>query len=426
MTNPYLAVIAIVLGVAVLQVGNGLFGAFLPIRMSQDGAQATLVGLVVTGHAAGFLVGCLTVPLLIAAFGHIRAFAVFAAATAAATLAFAIDPNARLWIALRIVTGFCSAGLFTVAESWLNDMTPSSARGRVVSFYMLFNKMAFAGGQLLLLSGDVAGFAFFMIASACYSLSLVPVALNTAASPKAPRVAAFSAAELVRIAPAGTVGCFVAGLVNTAVLNIAPVYLGGIGESTDNIAWLLASMQIGSLLLQWPLGWLSDRIDRRIVIAIASGAVTLASLAIAVLGDVGPGLLVALFALWGGFGLSIYAICIAHANDFVDRSEVVRPAVGLGRGLGHRPDDGHLADGCAGSGHAVLLRGGGQRRADRLRALAHDQARSPAGQRTRALRQPARHQPGTGRTGSARSQSRKRRLKPRRQAFVNRRPPPTP
>jgi len=329
MTNPYLAVIAIVLGVAVLQVGNGLFGAFLPIRMSQDGAQATLVGLVVTGHAAGFLVGCLTVPLLIAAFGHIRAFAVFAAATAAATLAFAIDPNARLWIALRIVTGFCSAGLFTVAESWLNDMTPSSARGRVVSFYMLFNKMAFAGGQLLLLSGDVAGFAFFMIASACYSLSLVPVALNTAASPKAPRVAAFSAAELVRIAPAGTVGCFVAGLVNTAVLNIAPVYLGGIGESTDNIAWLLASMQIGSLLLQWPLGWLSDRIDRRIVIAIASGAVTLASLAIAVLGDVGPGLLVALFALWGGFGLSIYAICIAHANDFVDRSEVVRLSSGL-------------------------------------------------------------------------------------------------
>jgi MFS family permease len=267
--------------------------------------------------------------LLIAGFGHIRAFAVFAATTSAATLAFAIDPDARIWIALRFITGFCSAGLFTVAESWLNDMTPSAARGRVVSFYMLFNKMAFAGGQLLLLGGEVAGFGFFMIASACYSLSLVPVALNTAASPKAPRVAFFSVVELVRIAPAGTVGCFVAGLVNTAVLNIAPVYLGGVGQSTDGIAWLLASMQIGSLLLQWPLGWLSDRVDRRIVIAIASGAVALASLLIATLGHLDGTVLVGLFALWGGFGLSIYAICIAHANDFVERSEVVRLSSGL-------------------------------------------------------------------------------------------------
>lgn len=323
MPNPYLPVLAIVVGVAVLQLANGVFGTFLPLRMTLEGMPATIVGLVVTGYAAGFLVGCLIMPRVIAVVGHIRAFAGFAAATAVITLLFAIDTNPPLWIFLRVLTGFSAAGLMTVAESWLNERTPRGARGRVIGFYMVFTKLAFAGGQLMIALGDIAGLGYFMLASACYSLSLIPVTLSPATSPQMPQLVTLHMRELFRIAPAGVVGCFAAGLMNSAVINITPVYAAGLGLPTPTLAGLLVMMQIGSLVVQWPLGWLSDRIDRRAIIAGAAAGAALASIAIALQGDSAGPILWLLFALWGGCGLSFYAICVAHANDFARPEQMV-------------------------------------------------------------------------------------------------------
>lgn len=315
MPNPYLAVLAIVAGVTIFQVGNAVISTFQPIRLKLDGHGDVSVGLVATAHALGFVVGCIVCTRVIRAFGHIRAFAIFAAACGATSLAFAITVDPLLWIPLRFVVGFASAGLFTVAESWLNDRTPPDARGRIISVYMLATKLAYGGGQMLLATGDIHTLIFFMMASFCYSLSIIPVAMNQASSPSVPQITTMGLRQLYRIAPAAAVGCLATGLINSAVINLAPAYGTEIGLSGVVLAFLLATLQFSSLVLQWPIGWLSDRYDRRLVIVACEGVVVVLSLAVALLGHLSIVLLYILFGLWAGFALSIYAVCIAHAND---------------------------------------------------------------------------------------------------------------
>jgi MFS family permease len=288
-----------------------------------------LVGIVVTAHSVGFLVGCLFAASLIRAVGHIRAFAASAAAVSAASLAFVIGIEPVFWTVLRLVTGFCSAALFTVCESWISGQTPPGLRGRVLGLYMISNKVAVGGGQLALAAGGGLGIAFFLLSSAAYSLSLIPVALTRGATPKPPELVTFGLRKLYRIAPVGVVGCFTTGLVNGAVTGVLPVYGLGLGLGTEVIAVLLALMQLGSFLLQWPLGWISDRRDRRLVIAGAALAVVVLSVAIALAGSRSVWLLYLLFLLWGGFALSVYALCLAHAGDFAEPGEMVPLASSL-------------------------------------------------------------------------------------------------
>lgn len=315
MLQSYLTVAAIIVGIGIVQFANGIIQNVLPLHMTVAGFPPTAVGLMVTAHPLGFLAGCVLVPRMVRSVGHIRAFTVFAAATAITTLAFAIATNTALWASLRLSTGFCSAGLFTVAESWLNDQAPGAMRGRVIGAYMLTQKLAFAGGALLLGLGDVRAPMFLMAGSAAYSLSLIPVALTRAPSPPVPKLVTLGMRRLYRIAPAAALGCAASGMVNTAVLNLTPVYGARLGLPVPAITVLMAALQVGSLVLQWPLGWLSDRMDRRYVIVGCSAAVALLSAVLALAGGASAGLLYGLFAIWGGFGLSIYGLCIGHAND---------------------------------------------------------------------------------------------------------------
>ncbi|MGE0746079.1 MAG: MFS transporter [Rhodospirillales bacterium] len=321
--NPYLAVLAIVMAAVALQVANGLFGTFLPLRMAHAGFSPFAVGIVVTGHSVGFFIGCLTVSRLIREIGHIRAFAVFAAAASITTLSFAMLVDATMWTFLRVMLGYCSAGLFTVTESWLSDRTTAAARGRVISFYMIFNRLSFASGQLLVAAGDIGGLGLFMIAGAAFSVSLIPIAMTRMTSPKVPAVNTMDPRELFRVAPAGVMGAVVAGITNVAVIGLTPLYGTDLGMTPSDIAVLLALMQVGSLLFQWPLGWLSDRIDRRRVIVGISVATAAVSGAIVAAGDGPPWLLMALFMLWGAFALSLYAICLAHVSDHAPPDRIV-------------------------------------------------------------------------------------------------------
>lgn len=321
--NPYLAVLAIVLAAVALQVANGLFGTFLPLRMAEAGFSALEIGIVVTGHSIGFLIGCLTVSRLIREIGHIRAFAVFAAAASITVLAFAGLTDAWYWTFLRVLLGFCSSGLFTVTESWLSDRTTAADRGRVISFYMIFNRLSFAAGQLLVAAGDVGGLGLFMIAAAAFSVSVVPIATTRLTSPQVASMTRMSVRVLVSVAPAGVVGAFAAGLTNTTIIGLTPVYGASLGLDATTIAILLAVMQVGSLLFQWPLGWISDRTDRRQVIVVISLGSAVVSAGIALAGGASTWLLVVLFLSWGGFGLSLYAICLAHASDHAPPGMVV-------------------------------------------------------------------------------------------------------
>jgi MFS family permease len=321
--NPYLAVLAIVMAAVALQAANGLFGTFLPLRMAQAGFSSFAIGIVVTGHAVGFFAGCLTVSRLIREVGHIRAFAVFAAVASVTVLSFAVLTDAVMWTFLRVLLGYCSAGLFTVTESWLSDRTTAAARGRVISFYMIFNRLSFAAGQLLVAAGDIGGLGLFMIAAAAFSVSLIPIATTRMTSPVVPAVTTMNPRALVAVAPAGVVGAFVAGITNVAVIGLTPLYGNDLGLTPGAISILLALMQVGSLLFQWPLGWLSDRIDRRRVIVGISVATAAVSAAIAASGGGPAWLLMPLFLLWGAFALSLYAICLAHVSDHAPPDRIV-------------------------------------------------------------------------------------------------------
>ena len=317
-----LALGAIIAGAFLLQAANGWLGLLVPAQLGAAAYPATVVGIVVTAHSVGFLAGCFISPRLIQRIGHIRAFAALAAAAAIGSLAFTIALDPILWTGLRLLTGFCSAGLFNVAEAWIAAQTPQALRGRVLSLYMISNKMAVAGGQLLMATGGMQD-TFFLLASAFYSLSLIPVATTTASTPKSPELLTLGVRQLFRIAPAGMVGCFAAGLINTAVTGILPLYSVGIGIGIGTTAVLLALMQAGSLFMQWPLGLMSDRFDRRTVIAICAVSVSVISVLMAIIGPSSLWLLYLLSLLWGGFALSIYALCLAHAGDFARPEDMV-------------------------------------------------------------------------------------------------------
>jgi MFS family permease len=323
MGNPYLAVAAVILGVAVLQVANGVLTTILPITLTEAGYSSQAFSIVAMTHSLSFLAGCLMAKTVIRSIGHIRAFAVYAALTSVTALAFSWEVTPAFWMGLRLVTGFCSAGVFTVAESWLNDVTPRPERGKVFAVYTIVQKVTLVAGQsILLASQGPLTLGLFMVASAFYSLSLVPVALNQAAAPAIGQLQTLSLRHLYALAPAAMIGCLGTGLINGGVLAIAPIWGLKIGLS-DGLAGAIPAMaQVGNLVAQWPLGWVSDRIDRRFVI-VGGALVTLgASLALALAPGV-PWVLALLFGIWGAGSLSVYAVCVAHANDFAPRGTAV-------------------------------------------------------------------------------------------------------
>ena len=318
MANPYVTVMALIVGVAFLQVSNGLMQLYLPMRMTMDHASSTAVSVVAAAYSAGVLAGAVLTDRMIRRVGHIRAFAVFAAASAAATLLFPLYVSQEVWIALRLVNGICYLGMVTVAEGWLNARTPNEHRGGVLSFYMVASKMAVIGGQLALMgSTDLRTHAYFTLASIGCSLALIPVALTKISAPAIPAISQrLRPRRLWRISPVGVSGCFSTGFANTAMLSLVPAYLMTASYPSDDVTMMMIALQTGSLVLQWPLGRLSDLCDRRIIIAIVALVSAILAAVLAIWPDPGKEVLFVLLIAWGAGSLSLYGICAAHANDY--------------------------------------------------------------------------------------------------------------
>ncbi len=310
-----LVVGAVVLSAILLQGGNGILTIIVPLRMTDAGLPATDVGFVGTGYAIGFLIGCIVATKLVRTVGHIRAYAALAAVMGTGILALAIDTNVFLYAGVRAATGFCMAGLTTVIESWITERTPAESRGNVLSIYMVVTKGAMAVGPLMLGYGDVNGPGFLMIICAFCSMSLVPMALTRGPSPNIPSLKRLGVVTLYKIAPAAVVGCVAIGLVNGAVISLIPTYATSIDLSPATIAVIMAGMQLGGLAFQWPLGWLSNRMDRRLVIAFCASMVMALSIAVIFASGLPDLVQAALFCVWGGISFSIYAICVSHAAD---------------------------------------------------------------------------------------------------------------
>ncbi|MCC7276286.1 MAG: MFS transporter [Alphaproteobacteria bacterium] len=323
------AVGPLLLGIGVVLLASSLFNSFLSLRMGLERFAPELIGFVVSAYFAGFLFGSLWASAIVSRVGHIRAFAAFAAALTASYLFLALFVSPWAWMTIRVVAGFAMAGIFVVTESWLNDRADGSNRGQVLSLYMMTNQLASGLGQQLLQVGDPAGPDLFLIAGTLLSVALIPVALSPSAGPPPPPRVALSLLALYRISPLGVVGCLAVGLSNAAFYSLAPLYGQSLGLSVAAIAQLMSVTIFAGMLMQWPIGRLSDHRDRRhVIIGVTLGVVATAS-AIAIVGGWSLTVLLVLIAGYGGLSLTVYPLMVAHANDFTGPQQRVAASAGL-------------------------------------------------------------------------------------------------
>ena len=267
-------------------------------------------------YYGGFVLGCLQCPTLIARVGHIRTYAALTAVASAASLAHTFVADAVFWAVLRGIAGFCFAGLYMVIESWLNEKVAAESRGRIFAIYMMVNLGAIGAGQLLLLTADSESFILFCAVSILISLAAVPLSLTRVAPPVMVRAPRLTLKRLWQISPLGLVACCGVGLGQGVFWSLTPVFTKGIGLSENDTAVLMTIAVFGGLALQWPIGWLSDRYDRRAMICAVSIATAILAAGVTAAGAYGlrPGLYI-LAAVYGGFAFSIYSLAVAHAND---------------------------------------------------------------------------------------------------------------
>ncbi|MCW8906344.1 MAG: MFS transporter [Sedimenticola sp.] len=316
-------------GLGVLLVGMGLLGTLLGVRATLASFSNIETGLIMAGYYAGYVVGTLLAPRLIRNVGHIRCFSAFAALGAASSLAFGLMVDPWVWLVLRIISGLCVVGLYMVVESWLNEQIAGPSRGRVFSFYMMSTLVALGAGQFLLLFGDTSELTLFALAAILISLGVVPVALARVHEPRIEKGESPHFWQLMQAAPLGTVGALFAGLVNGSFWGMTPVFGQRLALGLDQIAILMSATILGGALLQWPIGHLSDRYDRRNILIIVSfaTAIVAAVSAFIVLRSM-PGLMPSAF-VYGGLMFSLYGISVAHTYDHIEPGQALEATRGL-------------------------------------------------------------------------------------------------
>lgn len=331
MTN-YRNVAALIFAVMLLQGGAGVLGVAVPLGLDHMGESALGVGVTAAIFSAGFMLGAWRAPAIVRAVGHIRGYSASAAIYTAGILGLALAPWPVAWGGFRFAQGAASAVMFAAAESWITDATPVAKRGAVMGLYQVLIKISLALGPLAVLGrapGDVQAFvwaAFFM------ALSLVPMCATRRDQPPAPYRGSFSPLELVRLAPAAAAGAFVAGLANQGVIGLLPLYAKHVAPKDAQSAAVALSMAawIGGTAAQWPAGLISDRVDRRQVVAVLGLAAMAVSAALWLLGGDLPWLAtVGLTFAWGAGSLSFYAVSAAHAVDRADAGTTAQAMSGM-------------------------------------------------------------------------------------------------
>lgn len=320
---------ALLLSVAILLLGNGLQIFIIPVRAEIDSFSAFEIGITGAFYYGGLLAGCYFCPMAVARVGHIRAFAAFAALATLAPLVHPISSSVFIWCALRAMTGISFAGLYIVIESWLNGAASNENRGTVFAIYTGINLTVMAAGQLLVMTGDPAGFELFSLVAILIVLAVIPVALSKAATPQQPKAARLRLRWLYRISPVGVAGCLCAGLASGSFWSLAPIFGTGSGLSVNMTAFFMATVILSAASAQWPLGYLSDHRDRRQVILLAGAIALIASIGLAIGAGEGTTLVIALGAMFGVGAIPLHALSVAHGNDFADREDAVDVSSGL-------------------------------------------------------------------------------------------------
>jgi MFS family permease len=316
--NPIFHIRGLLLAILILMAGNGFMPTLLAVRLEGAGTAAPLIGLLASAYFLGLVAGSIRLPTLVRQVGHIRLFATVVTVLSASTLIYALWQNIALWSVLRLVDGVCVAGVFICIESWLNHRADHKTRGTILAAYMVALYAGQAGGQFLLqLEGGPT--VPFILSSVLVSLSAVPVLLTRIEGPPIHDPVPFSIFALYRASPLGAVGVGITGLMLGAFYGLGAVFARRSGFAIGDVALFISFVIAGGVALQLPLGRLSDRFDRRLVIAFVLAGLALVSLSLALVSE--PVVVMAVGALFGGLAFSLYPLCVAHANDRLTAEE---------------------------------------------------------------------------------------------------------
>ena len=315
-------------GVMLLMVGNGIQGSLLGIRGALEGFSTFQMSFVMAGYFLGFLGGSRLAPVMIRRVGHVRVFAALGSLISAVLVLYPVVTDVWAWSVMRVLIGFCFSGVYVTAESWLNNASSNETRGQALSAYMIVQMIGIIASQILLNVGDPSGFVPFILPSVLVSLAFLPILLSATPAPVFDTTQRMGFARLFQISPLGCAGMLLTGGVYAAMMGMAGVWGMSVGLTVPQISVFVGAMYAGGLVLQFPVGWISDRMERRrliLLLALAgAGVMALASVAPAAFG-----LLVALAFVLGGIVNPLYALLIAHTNDFLPKEEMAGASAGL-------------------------------------------------------------------------------------------------
>lgn len=313
---------ALFFGMALIMLGNGLLGSLLGVRASMEGFGLSATGLVMSGYFIGMIIGSQLVPNMVGRVGHVRIFGALASLASTAVLAHIIIIDPWAWWLMRVVTGFAYAGLYVVAESWLNDASENETRGQLLSFYMLILLGGMAGGQFLLNIAPPSGFELFILISVLVGLAVIPILISVSHAPDFETTESVSILQLFKVSPLGVFGMLVSSVSMGTIIGLGAAYGSGIGMSVKEISFFMGAIILGGALIQLPLGRMSDRFGRRrIIIGVCIAGAGVAFVAPQFSNSGWQVYLVA--AALGALTTPLYSLCAAHTNDYLNPSQMV-------------------------------------------------------------------------------------------------------
>ncbi|PZM07657.1 MFS transporter [Rhizobium tubonense] len=329
MRRNLLPVLALLFGTLFLFMGNGLHSLLLPVRGTAEGYETTTLGLLGTTWATGFVLGCLTAPKLVRRIGHVRAFSGFISVIAIIALLTGLVVDSTWWVVLRAVTGFCTAGTSMIIESWLNERATNESRGAIFSLYIGITLLGAVGGQMMIPFGDIHTPMLFMVCGICYCVAMLPTTLSNAASPQPLKTVSLDLRALYRNSPVSCLGILLVGIANGAYGTLGAVFGARAGLSDSNIAIMMSATIFAGAVMQLPAGRLSDRIDRRYVLAMMACIAAIDGLLLFFVQPSSPAFLITLVIIYGAAANTLYPIAVAHANDFASSEDFVKVSGGL-------------------------------------------------------------------------------------------------
>lgn len=316
------------LGMFMLMMGNGLQGTLLGVRGDMEGFSTFEISVVMSGYFAGFLGGSKLTPIMLARVGHVRVFAALGSTISAVLILYPVFVEPWAWTLGRVVIGFCFCGVYITAESWLNDAADNENRGQALSLYMIVQMAGIVMAQYIVTIGDVSGYILFIIPSIFVSLAFAPILLTAGKSPDFSTTKPMAIKTLISTSPLACVGMFVLGGAFAAQFGMSAVYGRRVDLSVGEISLFVSTIYVAALLLQYPIGWLSDRIDRRILIIVLSLVGGLGALVAYFMGGAFGAILFS-GALIGGTTNPLYALLIAYTNDYLEREDMASASGGL-------------------------------------------------------------------------------------------------